>query len=100
MKANERWQLLFTEFWLRAMRDPAVRAEWVTRRRQYHKDLTALVDEVLGGSDVDPQMPSHTVMFILLAATNGMAIEELVDPGCTPPDTLGHVVAMLSTGSR
>ena len=97
MKTNDRWQLLFTEFWLRAMRDPQVREQWVTHRRQYHEQLTALVNEILSGSSMSTTLPARTAMFVLLAAANGLAIEELADPGSTPPDLLGHVIAMLTT---
>jgi AcrR family transcriptional regulator len=96
MKNNDRWQLLFTEFWLRAMRDPQVREQWVTHRRQHHEQLTALVDEVLRGSSMSSELPARNAMFVLLAAANGLAIEELADPGSTPPDLLGQVFALLT----
>jgi len=96
MKTNDRWQLLFAEFWLHAMRDPQVREQWVTHRRQYHEQLAALVDEILRGSSMSSKLPARSSMFVLLAASNGLAIEELADPGSTPPDLLGQVFALLT----
>jgi AcrR family transcriptional regulator len=96
MKTNDRWQLLFAEFWLHAMRDPQVREQWVTHRRQYHEQLAALVDEILRGSSMSSKLPARSAMFVLLAASNGLAIEELADPGSTPPDLLGQVFALLT----
>lgn len=95
MQQSREWQLLFTEFWLRATRDAQLRERWVEKRRDYHQQLTELADEALpswgAGSAVSPQ----TLMLTMLALNNGLAIEELADPGSVPADTIGTVLVRL-----
>ncbi|MPY96941.1 MAG: TetR family transcriptional regulator [Actinophytocola sp.] len=95
MQQSREWQLLFTEFWLRAARDAQVRERWVENRRDYHQQLTELADEALAGWGADAAVSSRTLMFTMLALNNGLAIEELADPGSVPADTIGTVLVRL-----
>ncbi|KAB7754816.1 MULTISPECIES: TetR/AcrR family transcriptional regulator [Mycobacteriaceae] len=95
MQHNREWQLLFTEFWLRAIRDAQLRERWVEKRRDYHRQLTELADEALAGWGADAAISSRTLMFTMLALNNGLAIEELADPGSVPADTIGTVLVRL-----
>lgn len=95
MEQNREWQLLFTEFWLRAARDAQVRERWVEKRRDYLQQLTEVADEALTGWDAGAAVSSRTLMFTLLALNNGLAIEELADPGSVPADTIGTVLIRL-----
>lgn len=93
MQQNREWQLLFTEFWLRAARDAQLRERWVEKRRVYHQQLTELADEALTGWGA--AVSSRTLMFTMLALNNGLAIEEIADPGSVPADTIGTVLVRL-----
>lgn len=95
MQQNREWQLLFTEFWLRAARDAELRERWVEKRRDYHQQLTELADEALTGWGADTAVSARTLMFTVLALNNGLAIEELADPGSVPADTIGTVLVRL-----
>ena len=95
MQQNREWQLLFTEFWLRAARDAQLRERWVEKRRDYHRQLTELADEALSGWGAGTAVSSRTLMFTVLALNNGLAIEELADPGSVPDDTIGTVLVRL-----
>nr|WP_277351788.1 TetR family transcriptional regulator C-terminal domain-containing protein [Antrihabitans stalactiti] len=95
MQQNREWQLLFTEFWLRAARDDQLRERWVEKRRDYHQQLTALADDALSGWGAGAAVSSRTLMFTMLALNNGLAIEELADPGSVPADTIGTVLVRL-----
>jgi AcrR family transcriptional regulator len=95
MQQNREWQLLFTEFWLRAARDAQLRERWVEKRRDYHQQLIELADEALTGWGAGAAVSSRTLMFTMLALNNGLAIEELVDPGSVPADTIGTVLVRL-----
>lgn len=97
MQQNREWQLLFTEFWLRAARDDLLRERWVEKRRDYHQQLTELADEALTGwgSGAGAAVSSRTLMFTMLALNNGLAIEEITDPGSVPADTIGIVLTRL-----
>lgn len=93
MRLNREWQLLFTEFWLRAARDPDLRKRWVAQRREYRRQLTELAEELLPPS-LDA-LPARTIVFTLVALNNGLAIEELADPGSVPADTIGQVLVRI-----
>lgn len=95
MQQNREWQLLFTEFWLRAARDAQLRQRWVEKRRDYHQQLTELAEEALTGWGAGTAVSSRTLMFTMLALNNGLAIEELADPGSVPADTIGTVLVRL-----
>ncbi|AEF41728.1 TetR/AcrR family transcriptional regulator [Hoyosella subflava] len=95
MQQSREWQLLFTEFWLRAVRDDQLRERWVEKRRDYHQQLTELADEALTGWGAGAAVSARTLMFTILALNNGLAIEELADPGSVPTDTIGTVLVRL-----
>ncbi|MCE5290323.1 MAG: TetR/AcrR family transcriptional regulator [Nocardiaceae bacterium] len=95
MQQSREWQLLFTEFWLRATRDDQLRERWVKKRRDYHQQLTELADEALTGWGAGAAVSARTLMFTMLALNNGLAIEELADPGSVPADTIGTVLVRL-----
>jgi AcrR family transcriptional regulator len=95
MQQSREWQLLFTEFWLRAARDAELRERWVKKRRDYHQQLTELADEALTRWGAGAAVSSRTLMFTMLALNNGLAIEELADPGSVPADTIGTVLVRL-----
>lgn len=95
MQHSREWQLLFTEFWLRAARDDQLRERWVEKRRDYRRQLTELAEEALTGWGAGTAVSSRTLMFTMLALNNGLAIEELADPGSVPADTIGTVLVRL-----
>lgn len=95
MQQSREWQLLFTEFWLRAARDPQLRERWVEQRRIYHQQLTELAEVALASWGAGAVVPPRTLMLTVLALNNGLAIEELADPGAVPPDTIGTVLVRL-----
>ncbi|NYI77302.1 TetR/AcrR family transcriptional regulator [Nocardioides panzhihuensis] len=95
MQQSREWQLLFTEFWLRATRDAQLRERWVEKRRDYLQQLTELADEAVTGWGADTTVSSRTLMLTMLALNNGLAIEELADPGSVPADTIGTVLVRL-----
>lgn len=95
MQQNREWQLLFTEFWLRAVRDDDLRERWVEKRRRYHQQLIELADEALARLGAGASVSSRTLMLTMLALNNGLATEELADPGSVPDDTIGTVLGRL-----
>ncbi|NHE64824.1 TetR/AcrR family transcriptional regulator [Rhodococcus sp. D-46] len=95
IQQSREWQLLFTEFWLRAARDTQLRERWVEKRREYHQQLTELADEALSSWGADGAVSSRILMFTMLALNNGLAIEEIADPGVIPADTIGTVLVRL-----
>ncbi|WP_149359555.1 TetR/AcrR family transcriptional regulator [Lolliginicoccus suaedae] len=95
MQQSREWQLLFTEFWLRAARDNELRERWANKRRDYHQQLTALAEDALSSWGSGSAVSARTLMLTMLALNNGLAIEELADSGSVPADTIGTVLVRL-----
>jgi AcrR family transcriptional regulator len=87
---NTDYQLLLIEYWLRAARDPQIRARFVKHRRTLiDQTMKAIVDPaILAGTGLSPE----ALTTVLVALINGFAIEEIVAPGTVPPDLLGTVL--------
>jgi AcrR family transcriptional regulator len=87
---NRDWQMLFAEYWLRAMRDPEVRVRFAEHRRSMRVSIEDAVRR-LDTSDIDPA----TATVLILALNNGLSIEEFSDPGSVPHDLFGTVLAAI-----
>lgn len=92
MRSNRDWQLLFTEYWLRAMRDPEIHARFVEHRRALRASIETIVRQLDNATDMDP---SHAAILVL-ALNNGLSIEEFSDPGAVPAAMLGDVLQAIS----
>jgi len=90
---NTDYQLLFIEYWLRAARDPQIRARFAKHRRTLiDRTMKAIIDPtVLAGTGLSPE----ALTTLLVALMNGFAIEEIIAPGTVPPDLLGAVLESL-----
>jgi AcrR family transcriptional regulator len=90
------WRLVFLDFWRRAIRDDDVRGRFIAHRRTLRDAIAASVSQVLGG---DPPVGDFTVgdvVTVLLALSNGLAIEQYVDPSTVSADLFGRVLVQLS----
>lgn len=94
--ANREWQLLFMDYWARALRDPEVGARFAEHRRQVRDTITTAVRTTMM-SVVTTDVPAEWITFVLLALSNGLAIEELAEPGVVPVELIGEVLGRLVT---
>jgi AcrR family transcriptional regulator len=91
---------LLMEYFATTHRDPA-RREGLRRRRREAREavgraLTRLRDE----SGVRLPLPPEETAVVLMALSNGLAIEGGIDPEAVPPDLLGRLLgAMVGEGS-
>src|SRR5271166_5163552 len=91
------WRLIFLDFWRRAVRDDDVRARFIAHRRTLRDAIAASVQQVLGE---DPPVGDFTVddvVTVVLALSNGLAIEQYVDPSTVSADLFGRVLVQLSS---
>jgi len=93
--ANRDWQMLFIEYWLRAMRDPDVRARFGEHRRAVRASIEDAFRR-LDTSSIDPA----TATVLVLALNNGLSIEEFSDPGSVPHDLFGTVLAAVERNAE
>jgi AcrR family transcriptional regulator len=87
------WQLLFLDYWRRAVRDEQVRHQFVQHRRALRASITTVIDAL----PYDPAqigLTSDELVTLVLALFNGLAIERLTDPGTVPDDLLGKILTL------
>jgi AcrR family transcriptional regulator len=89
------WQLLFLEFWQRAMRDPAVRRAFVASRRDLRVRVAEVVARFLTEHPVRTGWDAESLTVVLIALSNGLAVEALPDPDAVPDDLLARALADL-----
>lgn len=90
------WQLVFLDFWQRAVRDDEVRAQFLAHRRVLREAIADRVDQVFGTDPIPGGFSVDDVVTVVLALSNGLAIEMYVDPGLVGDDLLGRVLEQLS----
>ena len=89
------WQLLFLEFWQRAVRDPAVRTAFVASRRDLRARIAEVVDRFLAEHPVRTGWDAPSLTVVLVALTHGLAVETLPDPDAVPAGLLARVLGDL-----
>jgi AcrR family transcriptional regulator len=90
------WRMVFLDFWRRAVRDDDVRARFIAHRRTLRDAIAASVEEFLGGSPPAGDFTIDDVVTVVLALSNGLAIEQYVDPSTVRSDLFGRVLVHLS----
>ena len=93
--ADAEWQRLFIEYWAHAMRDPELRARLAERRRQLRSVIARAVELTAEERHLELGMPPEHAAVVLLALSNGLAIEGLLDEDAVPADLFGQVLARL-----
>ncbi len=92
------WQLLFIEFWVRAMRDPRLREEFARQRRAARAPITRFVEQQAAQLGIELHAPADQIAVAVLALTNGIAIEQLADPEAVDPSLFATTLGLLLDG--
>ena len=90
------WRMVFLDFWRRAVRDEDVRGRFVAHRRTLRDAIAASVEDILGGSPPAGDLTVEDVVTVVLALSNGLAIEQYLDPSSVSSDLFGRVLMQLS----
>jgi AcrR family transcriptional regulator len=88
------WQLLFLDYWARAVRDPDVRAGFVQHRRRLRSLIASAIDDLFPENE-KRALSSRDLATVTLALSNGYAIEALPDPDDANPKLVGLVLEQL-----
>jgi len=94
--ANRQWQMLFFEFCLRAMRNEDVRLRFVEHRRVMRKQVAATTETLRERLGITT-MSAESLTVLVMSLSNGLAIEEMVDPGAVPRGLISDVLTHLQT---
>jgi AcrR family transcriptional regulator len=90
------WRLVFLDFWRRAVRDDDVRARFIAHRRTLRAAIADSVRQILGGGPPAGDFTVDDIVTVVLALSNGLAIEQYVDPSTVNDDLFGRVLVHLS----
>nr|WP_296772075.1 TetR/AcrR family transcriptional regulator [Rhodococcus sp. (in: high G+C Gram-positive bacteria)] len=96
LESDRDWQLLFLEFWMRAVRDPAVGERFVHYRNQFIDVVAQAITEVLDEKERG-SLDARSMAVTVLALSNGFAIEYLADQSNVPNDLMGVVLSRVMT---
>ncbi|MGO9974581.1 MAG: TetR/AcrR family transcriptional regulator [Solirubrobacteraceae bacterium] len=94
------WQLLFIEFWARAVRDESLRKEFARQRRAARELIARFIEQQAAQLGIDLPAPSDQLAVAVLALSNGIAIEHLADPDTVDPSVFGTTLGLLLNGLR
>ena len=92
LKENREWRLLVLEFTAYAARTPAMKPKLRAHERRFRSALAEILEQHLGGPDAAP-MPPEQLALAASGIANGLALEELADPGSVPDELLGELLA-------
>lgn len=89
---NREWQMLFFEYWVRAMRDPQRRAVFAEHRRVARAAIARQIDSVLAQTSLRVSVSTEQMALVILGLVNGLSVEALADDDAVPGALLGDVV--------
>jgi AcrR family transcriptional regulator len=95
LSAHQDLHVLFSEFRVHAARSPSTRRKLAQRRREIRATLARTVETYAERAAVELTMPAEHVATLLLALTNGLALERLGQPEAVPDELFGEVIARL-----
>lgn len=95
LTAHQDLHVLFSEFRVHADRSPATRRRLARHRRQIRATLAETVAAYAERADVELAMPADHLATVLLALTNGLALERLGQADAVPDEIFGEVIAAL-----
>ena len=90
--------MLFLEFVIRAAREPELREELGSQRAKLRGLIAAEVRGRLEALEVEPSLSADQLAIIMLALSNGLAIEQLISPQGIDPDLFERTVELLTVG--
>jgi len=98
--ADPAWQLLFLEFWIRCARNEELRAKLAQRRLAMRGRIADLVEAqaATAGARLG-RAGAMDLATTVLALSNGLGIEGIIDPKAAPPRLLGDILSRIVAGS-
>ena len=98
-KESREWRLLLLEFVVYAARNPGFAKKFKAHKRKLRAALADAIDAHLSARGIAAPIPTDQLALALTGLANGLAIEELSDPGAVADELLGDVLTLLVAGS-
>jgi AcrR family transcriptional regulator len=95
LKESGDWRLLLLEFTAHAARTPSLAPKLQAHKRRLRVALAELLEQRLSARGGSPPIPVDQLALAAIGLANGLAAEELADPGSVPDELLGDLLALL-----
>jgi AcrR family transcriptional regulator len=95
VKQRRRWLILLIEFWAQAAREPKSRRMFDRRHEELRTVISETLEERAARLGLPLTLPARELATILIALTNGFAVERLADPRAVPNDLYARAVDLL-----
>jgi len=95
LKGSRTWRLLLLEFVAYTARNRAAAPALRSKRRDFRDALTATLERRARTLEVEPALPPERLALLITALVNGLAFEELAEPGIVPTDLLADALPLL-----
>jgi AcrR family transcriptional regulator len=92
------WQRLFLEFVTRASRRPELQAELARQRAELRELIAAEAQDPLQALGVRSALSAAQLANVMLALSNGLAIEQLIQPQGLDPDLFERTLELIAVG--
>ncbi len=89
------WQILFIEYWLRAARNPMLRDRFLVRRRIMRDKIAQNIEKHSAAYAEAIGLSPSQYAVIILALSNGLGIEQIIDPEAGQGELLTRVLSLL-----
>ncbi len=96
MRSDAAWHRLLAEYFAMTHHDPDRRQALRLRRREIRMTIARALDRVAAGLDFVLPMPADELAVVLLALSNGLAVEADIDSDAVPDDLLGRVLTLIA----
>lgn len=95
LKESREWRLLLFEFVAHAARTPSLRPKLRAHKRRYRAAMGEVLEQRITERGATGSIPREQLALVAMALANGLALEELSDPGAVPDQLLGDLLALL-----
>jgi AcrR family transcriptional regulator len=95
LKEGREWRLLLFEFVAHAARTPSLRPKLRAHKRRFRAAMAEVLEQRITERGTAGSIPSEQLALVAMALANGLALEELADPGAVPDELLGDLMALL-----
>ena len=100
LKRGREWRLLLFEFVTYAARNPEFRERFAAGRQEFKAALASVLTERIAAHRLQPVVPPEQLAILVTALVNGLALDELTEPGGIPGDLLTTALLALIDPER
>jgi AcrR family transcriptional regulator len=94
------WTVLYLEFVLYSLRNPAAQAKVAAYRRRTRDAVERMVEQTWATQDFEPELSARAVATITLALFGGIDLDRLVDPDDLPTSITEDALTFIIAAAR